>query len=369
MFKRVYPLIIKEFIAVWQDKRSRLMLIMPPMIQLFIFAFAATLEVKNISIAVLNRDYGKESYELVRRFQGSTYFKKINYINSPNQIREVIDNQKAIMVIQFDEQFSRNLLAGKPAEVQIILDGRKSNTAQIVLGYASKIIYQYNVERAQEEGFIFPKSVIIPRNWYNPNLEYIWFTVPGLVALLTMTTALLVTSLTIARERELGTFDQLLVSPLNSIDILLGKAIPGVIIGMGEGIIILLFAIFAFQIPFTGSILALFFALFVFVCSIIGVGLFLSSLCNTQQQALLAVFVFLSNAVTLSGFATPIENMPIWLQKITYINPLRFMLIIARGSFLKDLPWRDIITNLYPIIIVAIFNLSLAGWFFRKKLE
>jgi ABC-2 type transport system permease protein len=369
MFKRVYPLIIKEFIAVWQDKKSRIMLILPPMIQLFIFAFSATLEVKNISIGVLNRDYGKESYELIRRFQGSSYFKKIHYLNSPDQIKDIIDNQKAIMVIHIDEQFSRNLLEGKPAETQIILDGRKSNTAQIVLGYASKIIYQYNVERAQKGGVIFPKSVIIPRNWFNTNLTYTWFTVPGLVALLTMTTALLVTSLTIARERELGTFDQLLVSPLNSFDILLGKAVPGIIIGMGEGIAILLFAIFAFEVPFTGSFLALFLALFIFVCSIIGVGLFLSSLCSTQQQALLAVFVFLANSVTLSGFATPVENMPMWLQKVTYINPLRFMLVIARGSFLKELPIKDIITNLYPIVIVAIFNLSLAGWFFRKKLE
>ena len=133
---------------------------------------------------------------------------------------------------------------------------------------------------------------------------------------------------------------------------------------MGEGIAILLFAIFAFEVPFTGSILALFLALFIFVCSIIGVGLFLSSLCSTQQQALLAVFVFLANSVTLSGFATPVENMPVWLQKVTYINPLRFMLVIARGSFLKELPIKDIITNLYPIVIVAIFNLSLAGLVF-----
>lgn len=370
MFKRIYPLIIKEFIAVWMDKKSRIVLIVPPLIQLFVFAFAATLEVKNVSIGILNKDFGKQSLELVHRFRGSTYFKKIYCLNSVSEIKEKIDNQQVVMVLHIDEQFSRNILAGKVADVHLILDGRKSNTAQIVLGYASRIISQYSLEmgKGHEKNPCF-KSTIISRNWFNENLIYIWFTVPALVAILTMTTSLIVTSLSIARERELGTFDQLLVSPLTSMDILWGKAIPGVVLGMGEGLIILVAAIFAFHIPFNGSFLALFISLFIFVWSGIGIGLFLSSLCTTQQQALLATFVFISNSVILSGFATPIENMPIWLQKITYLNPLRFMLVIVRGSFLKDLPWKDIIPNLYPIIIMSIFNLSFASWFFRKKLD
>lgn len=369
MFKRVYAVIIKELIAVWADKRTRLVLIMPPFVQLFIFAFAATLEVKNVSVGILNRDYGKESYELINRFKGSSYFTKIYYLENIAQIRDDIDNQKAIMVIQIDELFSRKLLEGKSPSIQLIVDGRKSNSAQIVLGYASRIIKQYSEELAHEMNVPIAKSILISRNWFNENLIYTWFTVPGLVALLTMLTSLIVTAMTIARERELGTFDQLLVSPLSSKEILLGKSIPGILVGLGEGTLILIAAIFAFQIPFTGSLILLFISLFFFVCSSIGFGIFLSSICNTQQQALLATFVFISNSVILSGFATPIENMPIWLQKITVIIPLRFMLVIVRGIFLKDFPLKDILNNLYPIIIIAFVSLSFSSWFFRKKLD
>ena len=369
MYKRIYFLVVKELITVWKDKRSRLVLILPPLFQLFIFAFAATLDVKNISIGILNKDYGKQSYELVQRFQGSSYFSKVKYLDSEKEMKSYVDNQKAIMVVNIDQTFSRKIMANETAEVQLVLDGRKSNTAQIVQGYAQKIIEQYVVDLTAEINQKKPPSLLIPRYWFNDNIIYLWFTVPGLVALLTMFTGLIVTSLSIARERELGTFDQLLVSPLTSTDILIGKAIPGIIIGMAEGIMMLLAAIFVFQIPFTGSIILLYISLFVFVCSIIGIGLFLSSLCKTQQQALLATFVFMATAVILSGFATPIENMPVWLQQVTYINPLRFALVIVRGLFLKNFPLKDVINNLYPIVIVAVINLGIAGWFFRKRME
>ena len=365
MYRRIYFLIIKEFLAVWQDKKTRLFLILPPLIQLFVFSFAATLDVKNVPIGVLNKDSGKEAFELIQRFKGSVYFPYIRYLNSEKEIQQFIDRQKVIMVVHIDETFSKNLLNNKEAKVQLILDGRKSNTAQIVQGYAVNIIQRYNLDLRKNKDL--SSSIIIPRNWFNPNLIYLWFTVPGLVALLTMITAILVTSLSIARERELGTFDQLLVSPLTPFDILIGKAVPGIIIGMGEGTLILIAAIAAFQIPFTGSLLALYFSIFIFVCSIVGFGLFLSSLCNTQQQALLASFVFISNIVILSGFATPIENMPVWLQKITYLNPLRFILVIVRGIFLKEFPFAYVLKNLVPIVFIAIFSLSFSTWFFRKR--
>ncbi len=369
MFKRVYALIVKELLAVLQDNKSRLILIMPPLIQLFIFAFAATLDVTNISMGVLNEDYGKVAYELVNRFKGCPYVKHIEFLDHESQIKDVIDNQKAIMVLHIKEQFSRNLMQDQRAEVQLILDGRKSNTAQIVQGYAYKIIQQYNHDLAHKLNYPTPPSVLVERNWFNPNLIYQWFTVPGLIAILTMSTCLLVISLSIAREREAGTFDQLLVSPLNSWEILLGKAIPGIILGMGEGTIMIFAAIFAFNIPFLGSLLSLYFSLFIFVCSIVGIGLFLSSLCKTQQQALLATFVFISTSVILSGFGTPVENMPQWLQNGTYVNPLRFILVIVRGIFLKALPLKYIMINLIPISITAVINLVIAAWFFRRRTE
>jgi ABC-2 type transport system permease protein len=369
MFKKIYSLIIKELLAILQDKRSRIVLILPPILQLFIFAFAATLDVTNISMAILNLDYGKIAYELTQRFQGCPYVKHIKYLDHESQIKEVIENQKVMMVLCIQENFSRNLLENQKAEVQLIFDGRRSNTAQIVQGYANKIILRYNRELAGKLDFTTSPSTLIARNWFNPNLIYSWFTVPGLVATLTMFTCLIVISLSIARERESGTFDQLLVSPLNSWEILFGKALPGILVGMCEGSIILVSAIFFFGIPFTGSLLVLYFSLLIFVCSIVGVGLSLSSLCKTQQQALLATFVFISISVILSGFGTPIETMPVWLQNFTYTNPLRFALVIVRGIFLKDLPFKDILMNLFPISIMGIINLLIAAWFFRKRIE
>jgi ABC-2 type transport system permease protein len=317
----------------------------------------------------LNRDNGKLSYELTQRFQGSSYFSNIKYLKNVDQIKKAIDMQEAIVVLHIDDLFSRNLLEGKTGEVQLILDGRRSNSAQIVQGYALKIIQQYNEEIARKEKLPVSSTILIPRNWFNPNLIYTWFNIPGLVAILTMTTALLVTSLSIARERELGTFDQLLVSPLRPIDILIGKTIPGIIIGIIEGCGILLAGVFVFQIPFTGSILLLFLSMLIFVSSIVGIGLFLSSLCKTQQQALLAVFVFISVSVILSGFATPIDNMPIWLQKVTIANPLRFFIVITRGLFLKAMPCKLVLLNLIPIFIVAVINLFVANWFLKRRSE
>lgn len=362
----IKTLIIKELLAIWQDKKSRFFLIVTPLIQLFIFSFAATLDVKNVSFAVLNRDAGKESFELIERFKGSSFFKKIRYLEKNEDVKKVIDNQKVSMVINIDETFSRDLLSNKKASLQLILDGRKSNSAQIIQGYAMKIINKY-IEDLKGENF--EKSILIKRNWFNPNLLYIWFTVPGLVAILTMLTALLVTALTIAREREMGTFEKLLVSPLKPFDILIGKTVPGILIGIFEGSLILIAAILIFKIPFIGSLFFLYLSMFVFVSSIVGIGLFLSSLCKTQQQALLSVFMFMSISVILSGFATPIENMPEWLQKATLINPLRHFLTIVRGIFLKNISFSIVFKNLWHIALIAIFNLSVASYFLKKRTQ
>lgn len=366
---KLLALIKKEFLAVWRDKKSRFILIFPPIMQLFIFAFAATLDVTNASIAIINRDNGEQAFELVQRFHGSPIFRHITYLKGIEEIQPYIDQQKGFMVVSIDEQFSRNLDAGKPADVQLILDGRKSNATQIVAGYAENIITRFS--RDIETKYEYPQIniTLFPRYWFNPNQLYYWFTVPGLLGILTMVEALMITALSIAREKELGTFDQLLVSPLLPGEILVGKAVPGIVISMAEATIILLAGILVFHIPFTGSFLLLYSSMFVFVCAIIGIGLFFSALCSTQQQAILAAFVFNSPAVLLSGFATPIENMPLWLQYFTYINPLRYFLEISRGSFLKDLPAIDVFNNTWPMAIIAIFTLTGAAFFFRRRIQ
>lgn len=368
MFSRIWTLIVKEILAVWRDKKSRTVLIIPPILQLLVFAFAATLDVKNVPIAILNKDTGQPSDELIQRFRGAPTFNHIIYLESVADIKHAIDTQKAIVVLHIDEQFSRNLLAGKPADVQLILDGRRSNTAQIVQGYASRIIEQFNTDFAVSRSLPLQETALVARNWYNPNLIYYWFNVPNLSGILTMLISLTVTSLSVARERELGTFDQLLVSPLQPIEILIGKIVPAIIIGLIEGSVIVIAAIFFFGIPFTGSLLLLYGSMFVFICSIVGVGLFISSLSMTQQQAILGGFVFMTPAVLLSGYATPIENMPDWLQQATLINPLRYYLVVAKGVFLKSMPAHLVWDNTWPMALIAIFNLVGAGLFFRRRL-
>lgn len=367
MLGRIISLIYKEILAVWRDKKSRMVLIVPPILQLFIFAFAATLDVKNVSIGILNRDSGEQGFELVQRFRGSPTFAYITNLQSVKEIAPFIDNQKGVMVLSLDEQFSRNLDAQRPAIVQLILDGRKSNTAQIVAGYAGNIIDRFNKDFTAKANIQQQNAEIIPRYWFNPNLLYYWYNVPSLSGVLSMLVGLIVTSLSVARERELGTFDQLMVSPLTPPEILIGKTIPALIIGTIEGMIIILAGIFIFQIPFSGQFGYLFLGLVAFISSIVGVGLFISSLCSTQQQAILGTFVFMTPAVTLSGFATPIENMPDWLQTATYINPLRYYLVIAKGVFLKDMPFHMVLENIWPLLLLATVNMIGANLFFRRK--
>lgn len=369
MFGRIIALIIKEIHAIWRDKRSRAVLIIPPIIQLFVFAFAATLDVKNVTLGVLNRDNGEQAIELLQRFHGSPTFRHIIYLQSVSAITDFIDNQRGSVVISIDEQFSRNLDSGKLADVQIILDGRKSNSTQIVAGYIAAIINQFNMDFAARSGIKLQTTELVPRNWFNPNLLYYWFNIPSLCGILTMLEALILTALSVARERELGTFDQLLVSPAGSFEIIIGKSVPSIIISMAEGSIIIFCAVFIFQIPFTGSLLSLYFGMFIFVGCIVGVGLFISSLCVTQQQAILGSSTFMIPSVLLSGFATPIENMPAWLQPFTYLIPLRYFLVIAKGSFLKSMPFDIVFSNVWPMAIIAIVTLSGATWLFRKRLK
>ena len=369
MIHRIWSLIVKEMIWIWRDKKSRYSLLIPPIIQLCIFTFAATLDVKNVPIGILNRDSGKQSFELVQRFRGSRMFEKIIYLHAVEEIPSFIDDQRGVMVVSIDEQFSRLLNEKKPANVQLILDGRKSNTAQIVSGYANNIILQFNSEFAADNGIHQQNVELFPRNWFNPNILYYWYNVPCLVAVISMLTCLIVTCLSVARERELGTFDQLLVSPLVPFEILIGKIIPGLIVGMLEATTILAVGIWGFQVPFTGSFLLMYISLLVFVYAISGVGIFISSLCSTQQQGMLGIFLFMTPAILLAGYATPIENMPTWLQPVTYLLPVRYILVISKGIFLKAMPAAMVWSQTWPMLIISFFTQTAAALCFRRKME
>lgn len=369
MWRRIRALILKELLIVLRDTKTRVSLIIPPIIQLLIFTFAATLDVKNVPIGILNRDNGQKAFELVQRFHGSPTFSRIHYLGSVKEITPFIDNQKGVMVLSIDEQFSRNLEEKKPATIQLILDGRKSNTAQIVAGYASAIVDNFNSDYRHNAHIESVNSTLIPRYWFNPNLLYYWYNIPSLVATLSMLTCLVVTSISVARERELGTFDQLLVSPLSPLEILIGKLIPGIIVGTLEGTFLMTVGIFAFDVPFTGSYPLFLLCLVTFITSIGGVGLFISSLAATQQQAMLGTFSVMVPTILLSGFATPIENMPNWLQPVTYLMPLKYMLVISKGIFLKALPYSIVLHNLWPMMLIGLFTLTGAALLFRRRLQ
>lgn len=366
---KLIALIWKELLVILRDSRSRISITLPPVIQLFIFAFAATLDVKNATIGVLNRDNGEQAFELLQRFHGAPLFQEIVYLKGAEEIGPFLDEQKGLMIVSIDEQFSRNLDAKKPALVQLICDGRKSNTTQIISGYARQIIDQYNRDFTAKAGFKQQNAALIPRNWFNPNILYLWYNIPCLVGTLSMLTCLVVTSQSIAREREMGTFDQLLVSPLSLREILIGKTVPGILIGAGEGFLMWAAGTGLLGVPFTGSMALFSLSLIVFVAAISGIGLFISALSSTQQQAMLGTFVFMLPSVLLSGYATPIENMPTWLQPVTFLMPLRYMLIISKGLFLKALPYEVVLNQIWPMLLIAIFTLSMASLFFRRRLE
>ena len=369
MLQRILSLIAKEMRILVRDPKSRMLLIGPPIFQLIIFSFAATLEVNNVSLAVLNKDSGRHGNEIVQRLAGSVTFSNMQFVFSEKDIATLVDNQNVLAAVHIPQDFSRSIEGGGQAVLQVILDGRRSNAAQIVNGYINQIIVGYSRELELEKTGSDIIPAVVERNWFNDNLLYIWFTVPSLVGVLSMIIALIVTALSAARERELGTFGQLLVSPLTPFEILAGKTVPAVLIGVTEGMLIWAVGILLFDIPFMGSVILLFFTVLLFIMSIVGVGLFISAIAKTQQQAILGAFVFLVPAVCLSGYASPVENMPGWLQKGTGLNPLKHALITLKGLFLKDMPFSDVWANTWPLLIIGSVTLLLSGWFFSRRLE
>ncbi len=368
MWARIRALIVKEFLAVWKDKKSRAVLIGPPIAQLLVFGYAATYDVDHVTTAIYNEDAGLEARELIARFEGSPTFDVVARLDRDGEIAEMIDPRTVSLVVHLDQRFSADLKGRQPAKVQLIVDGRESNTALIILGYASQIVSEFNREWVTEHGQPGPPARLLTRAWFNPNLLSRWFIVPGIVALLTLVVAMVVTALSVAREREMGTFEQLLVTPLRPFEILIGKSSPPLVIGLVEGTVIIAVAVLWFGIPFHGQLALLYAGLLLYLLAVIGVGLMISSISRTQQQAILGAFLFVVPAIVLSGFATPIANMPPLVQELTLVNPMRYFLIIVRGIFLEGLPPTLIWPRLWPMALIAVATLSSAAWLFRRRL-
>ena len=368
MWRHLIALVIKEFLALFKDKRSRFVLIGPPVVQLVVFGYAATFDLNNVPFVVFDESHSAVSRELVARFAGAPTFQLVGQVDHDAAIAPAIDTRQALMVLHIGTRFGEDLLAGRPAQVQLILDGRNSNTALLALNYARSIVLAFASDWARRQGLALPPAHLVARAWFNPNLASRWFIVPGIVALLTLVVSLLVTALSVAREREAGTFVQLLVTPLRPVEILIGKAVPGLLIGLFEATLIILVAVLWFEVPLRGEIGALYLGLFLFLLSNIGIGLMISSLVVTQQQGLLGAFLFLVPAVILSGFATPIANMPEAVQHLTYLNPMRYFLIVVRGVFLEGDSYALLVHQYWPMAIIALATLSFAAWLFRHRM-
>jgi len=368
MWQRVLALMGKEFLALMKDKKSRFVLIGPPIIQLLIFGYAASFDLNHAPYAIYDEDGSGYSRELAARFAGTPAFEQAAIIHDDGDIRRLIDNKQVLLVVHIGQQFSRDLTLGIPAPLQLIVDGRNSNTALIVLGYARNIVQSFNEERLQAQGATGPPAHVEVRAWFNPNLQSRWFLIPGIAGLIMLVVTMVVLALSVAREREQGTFDQLLVTPLRPFEILLGKALPGFIIGMLEGTLIIVVAVFWFDIPLHGSLLTLYTGIALFLLSAIGIGLMISSLAVTQQQGFLGAFLFIVPAVLLSGFATPIENMPEAVQLITLVDPMRYFMIILRGIFLEGSSFATLVPQFWPLAVIGLSCMALAAWLFRHRM-
>ena len=376
MFKRVRFLFVKELIQVLRDKRMRITLIFPPIFQLIVFGYAANLDVKHINTAVRDLDQTVESRELLNRFGSSKYFDIISYPQTPKEVEALIKKGDVILSIEIPSDFSRKLKKGDTATVQIILDGTESNTAMIALGYVGRILSEYStmimIKRLNREGMVDFEEAGVElehRIWFNPNAESRLFYVPGVIASIAFLLPIILTAQAIVREREIGTLEQIMVTPIRSWELMLGKTLPFALIGLADAIMIALIGVFWFEVPLRGNPLILLLGNVFFLMSSVGIGLFISTISSTQQQAQISTFFFMMPAFILSGFAFPLENMPEWLQTITYANPLRYFLIIIRGVFLKgnglDILWPQMLA----LVILGGFMIVLSSMRFQKRLK
>lgn len=368
---KIKALIIKELIVLLKDPKSRFSLIIPPIIQLLLFSSVATLDVFNIKIAILDQDQSSYSREIITDISSSReYFTKIISTQNYDEVQNLIDKQKVIGAIVFAADFSRKIAAGKTAEVQILLDGRRLNSANIVSGYLQEIIQRSIARKTEfkirEVNQAAIRSEVNNRNWFNSNLNYKWFIIPSLMSLILSTSILGVASLSIARERELGTFDQLIVSPLSPLEIILGKIGANLLIGMTQGVLI--FFLISRIIPFQGNVIFMLLGIFLYLVSIVGIGLFISSISSNQQQATLGSFFFLMPIILTSGFSLPFLNMPEWLQILSdYINPIHHFVTITQMIFNKGASFDLLKYNFSMLLLISCVTLFFSVWFFKRR--
>jgi ABC-2 type transport system permease protein len=376
MWERIKQILIKEFIQILRDPRSRAIIFAMPVVQVIIFGYAVTTDVKNVSLAIYDQDNSIHSREVTARFVESGYFHIDAFVEREEQIRELMDRGQIQVLLRFNKGFGQNLTSGRKAPLQMILDGTDSNTAAIILGYSSKIVSLYAREilvqwssRLQGGGPLFSQINLESRAWFNENLESRNFFVPGVIALLVMLITLLLTSMAVVREKEIGTMEQIMVTPITPREFILGKTVPFILISFIDVLLISLVGVFWFEVPIRGNLALLFLATGFYIMSTLGVGLLISTISRTQQQAMMSAFFFVFPAMLLSGFIFPIANMPEPVQWLTYINPLRYFLVIIRGIFLKGIGVDILWPHMTALLVIGLLVLWVASKRFKKTMS
>jgi len=374
MWERAKSILIKEFKQIFRDPRMKTIIFISPLIQIILFGYAANKDINYVPTAIFDRDNTKESRDFLRDFTYSKYFVPKYYITEEKEQNHVLDKGLASIVIRMDRGFGRNVKAGKDATVQLAYDGTDSNTAMVVMGYANTIVqnYQYRLmkEEAWERGGIgdAPYVDLRDRAWFNGNLISRNYYLPGVIATIVTMMSLLLSAMAIVKEKEIGTMEQLIVSPLKPLELILGKLLPFGLIALVQIVLVTVLGVLWFQVPLRGNLLLLLFATCIYLFTTLGIGLFISTVSSTQQEAMMSVFLVYLPTVLLSGFAYPIANMPAIIQNFTYINPLRYFMVIIRGIFLKgvgiDILWPEIL----PLALIGLVVITLSSLQFGKKM-
>jgi ABC-2 type transport system permease protein len=362
-------LIIRELLILSRSARGIAALLVPPLFQLLLFGYAATFDVSRVPIAIMNEDQGPEGRELVARFAGSPLFEVVARPARDTDIAALVDGGDVALAVRIGQRFSADLAGGNPADVHVIIDGRLLNTALAVQSHAASVIAGFNRDLIAESGLPRPPAFTVTRAWFNPNLLSHWYVIPGLIAKILLSVTLTTLALAIVRERDLGTFERTLMTPVTPLGIVIGKAVPALLVGFMQGMALAAMAILWFEVPFRGSWLLLAAALVAMLLSAIAIGLLISALARTQAQAILGSFAVLVPAIMLSGFATPIASMPEAVQLLTVLNPIRYFIAITRGLFLRGSDWAAIWPELWPMIVITAAAFTGAYALVRRRMD
>jgi ABC-2 type transport system permease protein len=377
MLSRLKQMLIKEFIQVFRDKRTRLLLFIPPILQMLIFGYAATFEIHHVATVILDLDHSQESRDLVSRFTSSPYFDVKHQLTDSRQVEDLIDRGEATVALQINPDFAEKLRKGQITPLQVIVDATNSNTAlmasayinQIALGFA-KDYQRDRINRISPQlTERIPSVELEQRPWYNPDLQSRYFFVPGIVGSLTLILVVVLTAFAVVREREIGTLEQIMVTPIRPIEFILGKTLPFFLIGLFDVSLIAVVGTLWFQVPFHGQIWVLFVGAVLFLLCMLGVGLLISTVSVTQQQAMVTSFFFIMPAVVFSGFGFSISTMPQWLQYLTYASPLRYFLIVLRGTYLKGVGMDILWPQMLAMLCLGLGLLTVAVLRFHKALD